>query len=195
MIQKWVGIGRIGHDAENLTMQSGNVFIKFSIAVDDPYQDKNGNWIDRSYWIPVEMQNPSLVEYYNGRLTKGTLIWIEGKLVTYKLNNTQNGGNPVTKFTIVASGARIISRPQNQQQKYNNNQNTNYQQSNNYNAMPNNNYNPSQNSNNYNAPPNNNFNTPSSPNVTTTTTTTNNAPQKPQFPQNLQQPSESDILF
>ena len=105
MIQKWIGLGRIGSDAELVVFPSGNQGLKFSLAIDDSYF-YNGQWVDRTYWIPVDVNLPSLVQSYQGRLLKGTLVWVEGKLCTYTFQDSQ--GNQRSGFKIEASSLRII---------------------------------------------------------------------------------------
>lgn len=109
MMQKWCGVGRLGRDGEIQVLPSGNETIKFNIAVDDSYKGANGNWVERTYWIPCSITVPSLVSYYKGRLLKGTLVWIDGKLVTYTYNDSNN--QPRTGFAIEVLNMHIISKP------------------------------------------------------------------------------------
>ena len=116
MMQKWCGVGRLGKDAEVMVLPSGSQTIKFSIAVDDSYKGADGNWVERTYWIPCSISLPSLVSYYKGRLLKGTLVWIDGKLITYTYNDSNN--QPRTGFAIDVLNMHIISKPYNAQQPY-----------------------------------------------------------------------------
>lgn len=103
-------IGRLGSDATQAVMPSGSEYIRFDVACDDSYFSPTENrWIDRAYWVTVEITNPSLVSYYQGRLTKGTMIFAEGKLITY----TFVGQDGTTKkgFRIQADIIRILKRP------------------------------------------------------------------------------------
>jgi len=112
MYQLWVGIGHLGRDAELAQLPSGTAELRFTIAVDDPYQDRNGNWVDRVYWIPVQINIPTFVNAYSNRLTKGTTVLVQGKLVTYTFTDSQ--GQTRNGFVIDANYIRIIRRPDQQ---------------------------------------------------------------------------------
>ena len=112
MYQMWVGIGHLGRDPELVQLPSGTSELRFSLAIDDPYQDRNGNWVERVYWIPVQINIPTFVNAYANRLTKGMTVLVQGKLVTYTFTDSQ--GQTRNGFIIDANYIRIIRRPDQQ---------------------------------------------------------------------------------
>jgi len=108
----WVGIGHLGRDAELVQLPSGTAELRFTLAIDDPYQDRNGNWVERVYWIPVQVNIPTFVNAYANRLTKGITVLVQGKLVTYTFTDSQ--GQTRSGFVIDANYIRIIKRPDQQ---------------------------------------------------------------------------------
>ena len=73
-------IGRLGQDPEIITFKDGAKLAKFSMAIDDSYKNKEGQKVDRTYWLPVVIKN-GLVKVVEAYVTKGKEIAVEGKLV------------------------------------------------------------------------------------------------------------------
>lgn len=70
--------GHLGKDAE--TRFAGNTEItSFSVAVNKSYKDRNGEWADRTSWIPVTKWKAS--DYLKGLLIKGQKVTVSGELV------------------------------------------------------------------------------------------------------------------
>ncbi len=43
-------IGRLGAQPEYVTTEKGKTLARFSIAVNNGYKDKSGNWVDDTQW-------------------------------------------------------------------------------------------------------------------------------------------------
>lgn len=83
-------IGRLGQDPEVINFTDGGKIVKFSLAVDDSYKDKQGNKIERTYWHQIVVKN-GLVKVAENYLKKGKEIVIEGKLINrFWLDKNEN---------------------------------------------------------------------------------------------------------
>ncbi len=80
-MQKIEIIGNLGRNADIKTMQDGNQFVTFPVAVNE--KDKNG---DKSTWYDCTFNGVKLAEW----LKKGTRVFVRGRL-NVRTYQTQNG--------------------------------------------------------------------------------------------------------
>ena len=82
MINKCIFIGRLGKDPEIKYTPNGDAVCNFSIACSEKWKDKNsGEWKEVTEWVNcVSWQR--LAEICGEYLTKGSLVYIEGKQQT-----------------------------------------------------------------------------------------------------------------
>ena len=72
-------IGRLTRDAEVRTLSNNKQVVNFSVAVNDNYKNKQGEWIEQtaffdcSYW-----RTPNVIKL----LTKGRLVELSGRVST-----------------------------------------------------------------------------------------------------------------
>ncbi|EJF82618.1 single-stranded DNA-binding protein [Candidatus Bartonella washoeensis] len=85
MLNKVTLIGRLGADPESKTMTSGAEVVNFRMATSESYTDKKTNQkIERTEWHSVVVFNPHLAKIALQYLSKGSKVYIEGKLQTRK---------------------------------------------------------------------------------------------------------------
>jgi single-strand DNA-binding protein len=72
-------IGNLGKDPELTTLASGGKLAKFSIATNESYKDKNGQWANTTQWHNVVAWGKT-AELVNQVLKKGSEVVLEGKL-------------------------------------------------------------------------------------------------------------------
>lgn len=72
-------IGNLGMDPEVTNFESGKSIARFSVATNDSYKDKNGEWQTRTEWHNIVAWNKS-AELCAKLLKKGTEVVLEGKL-------------------------------------------------------------------------------------------------------------------
>ena len=89
MVNKVTLIGRLGKDPEKRALPSGAVYVRFSLATNESYKDKEGNWQDQTEWHNIIMWRES-AERAERQLKKGMLVYIEGKL-THRTWQDQDG--------------------------------------------------------------------------------------------------------
>lgn len=100
-------IGNLGRDPEVRHLDNGAAVAKFSIATNERYRDKAGEYQTITEWHDIIMWR-NLAELAERLLTKGKLVYIEGKLTTRKWQD-QNGQDRRTT-EVVASNFQILEK-------------------------------------------------------------------------------------
>ena len=77
-------IGNLGRDPERVTTSGGHAFAKFSVATNENYQDRSGQWQTLTEWHTVKVWGPS-ADRVMQQLRKGSLVYIEGSLRSYEV--------------------------------------------------------------------------------------------------------------
>ncbi len=80
-VNKVILIGNLGKDPELKYTPSGTAVVKFSLATNERFKDKAGEWQDRTEWHNVVAWQ-RLAEIANEYLKKGRTVYIEGRLQT-----------------------------------------------------------------------------------------------------------------
>lgn len=96
--------GRIG--SSNLYTTAGGDVIAWSVALNESYKDKKGEWVEKTNWVKVIKWNPA--ETLKG-LEKGTEVLIEGKLQESEYN--KDDGTKLKYLNVVALSVRKIGFP------------------------------------------------------------------------------------
>ena len=91
-------VGHLGSDPEVKTLDSGVEVASFSLATNEGYKDKDGNWVDRTEWHRCVAWRGQAK--YAGFLKKGYLINIEGKLQTRKYTTNEGEERTVTEVIV-----------------------------------------------------------------------------------------------
>ncbi len=73
-------IGNLGGDPEFKTLEGGNALARFSVATNESYKDKKGEWVTTTQWHNVVAWGKT-AELSNKLLKKGAEVVLEGKLV------------------------------------------------------------------------------------------------------------------
>lgn len=100
-------IGNLGNDPEVRHLE-GNVSVaRISVATNESYKDKNGDWQTLTEWHTVIAWR-GLAERVEKQLKKGMLVYVEGKLTHRKYQDKDNNDKYVTE--IVANTLRILEK-------------------------------------------------------------------------------------
>lgn len=81
MINKVILVGRLGQDPELKYTTNGNAVCNFSIATSEKYKSKDGKQQEKTEWHRIVVWS-KLAEICNEYLSKGSMIYCEGKLTT-----------------------------------------------------------------------------------------------------------------
>jgi single-strand DNA-binding protein len=110
MINKVILIGNLGRDPEVKHLESGATVAKFSIATNENYKDKAGEWQTITQWHDIVCWR-GLADRAEKSLKKGSLAFIEGKL-THRKWQDQNG-NDRYSTEVVAQVLRPLEKREN----------------------------------------------------------------------------------
>ena len=106
MINKVTLIGNLGSDPEVRHLESGAVVAKFSLATNESYKDKAGEWQTQTEWHNVIMWR-NLAERAERDLKKGKLVFVEGKL-THRKYEKEGQTRYITE--VVANTFRLLEK-------------------------------------------------------------------------------------
>jgi single-strand DNA-binding protein len=89
-VNKVILIGNLGKDPEIKYTPQGKPVAKFSLATNERYKDKEGNWQDRTEWHNIVLWE-RLAEIAGEYLKKGGKVYIEGRIRTDSWDDKQTG--------------------------------------------------------------------------------------------------------
>jgi single-strand DNA-binding protein len=89
-VNKVILIGNLGKDPEVRYTPSGTAVASFSLATNERYKDKDGNWQDRTEWHKIVAWQ-RLAEIAGEYLKKGRTCYIEGRLQTRSWDDKESG--------------------------------------------------------------------------------------------------------
>jgi len=105
MVNKWIGIGNLGKDPEIKYTTSGTAVCNFSIACTEKWKNKAGQWQEKTEWVKLVAWG-KLGEICGEYLSKGKMVYIEGKLSTREWEGKDGGKRYTTE--IVAREMKML---------------------------------------------------------------------------------------
>ncbi len=89
-VNKVILVGHVGKDPEVKYTPSGTAVANFSIATNDRFKDKDGQWQDRTEWhrVVAWQRTAEIVGEY---VKKGSNVYVEGKLQTRSWDDKETG--------------------------------------------------------------------------------------------------------
>ncbi|MFI5090013.1 MAG: single-stranded DNA-binding protein [Terriglobales bacterium] len=89
-VNKVILIGNLGKDPEVKVTPSGTPVAKFSLATNERYKDKAGQWQDRTEWhnLVAWQRTAEIIGEY---VKKGSKIYVEGRLQTSSWDDKTTG--------------------------------------------------------------------------------------------------------
>jgi single-strand DNA-binding protein len=87
-VNKVILIGNLGKDPEVKYTPQGTAVAKITVATNERFKDKSGNWQDRTEWHNVVLWQ-RLAEIAGEYLKKGGKVYIEGRLQTRSWDDKQ----------------------------------------------------------------------------------------------------------
>lgn len=107
MINKVILVGRLGADPEVRYTPDGAQVTTFRLATDEQWKDKSGERTQRTEWHRV-VAFRKLAEICGSYLSKGRLVYVEGRLQTRSWEDKDGQKRFTTE--IVASNMQILDR-------------------------------------------------------------------------------------
>jgi single-strand DNA-binding protein len=93
-------IGRLGAQPEVTTFESGRTLARFTMATNESYKDKDGQWQENTQWHTINAWG-RIAERVKKALNKGQEVIVEGKLVhqTYETKDGEKRYGTVIEAT------------------------------------------------------------------------------------------------
>ncbi|HOD35010.1 MAG TPA: single-stranded DNA-binding protein [Syntrophales bacterium] len=107
MVNKVILVGRLGADPEVRYTPDGAQVTTFRLATDEQWKDKSGERAQRTEWHRV-VAFRKLAEICGSYLSKGRLVYVEGRLQTRSWEDKDGQKRFTTE--IVASNMQILDR-------------------------------------------------------------------------------------
>ena len=89
-VNKVILIGNLGKDPEVKFTPGGTAVAKFSLATNERYKDKAGEWQDRTEWHNIVAWQ-RLAEIVGEYVKKGSKLYVEGRLQTSSWDDKESG--------------------------------------------------------------------------------------------------------
>lgn len=105
-LNKVMLIGSLGKDVNLRYTTGGQPVASFSLATDESFKNKAGEWEERTEWHNITIWG-KLAEIANEHLSKGTLVYLEGSLQTRKWQD--KSGNDRYSTDIVCNKMQKLS--------------------------------------------------------------------------------------
>jgi len=107
MVNKVILIGNLGRDPEVRYLEGNVAVARFSVATNESYRDKKGEWQTATEWHDVVAWR-ALAERAEKQLKKGSQVFVEGKLTHRKYQDKDGNDRYVTE--VVANSFRVLDR-------------------------------------------------------------------------------------
>jgi single-strand DNA-binding protein len=89
-VNKVILVGNVGKDPEVKYSPSGTPMAKFSLATNERFKDRSGEWQERVEWHTIVAWQ-RLAEIVGEFVVTGSKVYIEGKLQTSRWEDRQSG--------------------------------------------------------------------------------------------------------
>ena len=118
-LNKALLIGRLGRDPEIRYTNSGSAVANFSIATSESWKDKSGNKQEHTEWHNIVAWG-ALASFSENYLSKGKLVYVEGKLQTSDWTDKNNVKHYKTEINavILRFMEKLDDKPQVQEQPH-----------------------------------------------------------------------------
>jgi single-strand DNA-binding protein len=103
-VNKVILVGNVGKDPDIKYTPSGTPVAKLSLATNERYKDKSGEWQERTEWHSI-IAWQRLAEIVGEYVSKGSKLYIEGRLHTSSWEDRQSGE---TKYRTEVVAADVV---------------------------------------------------------------------------------------
>ena len=109
MVNKVLLIGNAGKDPEFRTLESGATVASLSLATNESYKDKAGEWQTQTEWHNLILWR-DLADRARDQVKKGSTLYVEGKIQNRKYTDKDGVEKSVTD--IVVGSFRVLDKKQ-----------------------------------------------------------------------------------
>ncbi|MCF8331738.1 MAG: single-stranded DNA-binding protein [Bacteroidales bacterium] len=116
-VNRVILLGNLGNDPEVKTFDDGNKIVRFPIATNETYKNRNGEKVSNTEWHTIIVRRQGLAEVVEKYLKKGNQVYLEGKLKTRKWqdkdgNNRYSTEVHMDNMTMMGGGTKSDEQPQ-----------------------------------------------------------------------------------
>lgn len=102
-------IGHLGKDPEVRRLNNGNPVVSFSVATTESWKDqRSGERQERTEWHNIVIFNEALCGIAEQYLSKGSKVFIEGKMQTRKWQDQSGADKYTTEVVLQAFNGQLI---------------------------------------------------------------------------------------
>ena len=99
--------GNVGFDPKVTQLDEGNQVVRFSMATNERYKNRSGEWVDETVWHNVVAWTGKGITDFSG-IKKGSLISVVGRLKPVKYS-TKDGVEKYS-YEVLAFSLNLISK-------------------------------------------------------------------------------------
>lgn len=107
MINKVTLVGHAGNDPDVRTLETGSTVARISLATNESYKDKEGNWQTQTEWHNLILWR-DLAERARDNVKKGSTLYVEGKISSRKYTDKDGVEKSITD--IVVNSFRVLDK-------------------------------------------------------------------------------------
>lgn len=108
-VNKVILIGNLGRDPEVRSFQSGDKICHLSVATTDSWKDKtSGERKEKTEWHRVCVYAQNLITFAERFLSKGSRVYLEGKLETRKYTDKDGVEKYSTEVALRQYGSELV---------------------------------------------------------------------------------------
>jgi len=101
-------IGRVGADPQIHSFEDGKKWASLSLATNENFKDKSGEWRTKTTWHRIVVRNPNVAEICAKYVAKGIRLYVEGSLQTRKYINSNGVPSMITEVVIGSPGHELV---------------------------------------------------------------------------------------
>jgi len=107
-VNKTILIGNLGADPEVKSFQNGGRIANLRIATSESWKTKEGEQKERTEWHSVTLNSDGLVSVAERFLSKGSKVYIEGKLQTRKWQHSDGSDRYSTEIVVGGFDGKLV---------------------------------------------------------------------------------------
>lgn len=108
MLNQMNMIGNLGADPDIRTLNSGDRVASLRVALTERWKDKSGERKERTEWVSVSIYSQGLISVVEQYLTKGSKVFIQGKLQTRKWQDKSGNDRYTTEVVLNGFDAKLV---------------------------------------------------------------------------------------
>jgi single-strand DNA-binding protein len=126
-VNKVILLGNVGKDPEIKSTPGGTMVAQLTLATSDRFQDKQGNWQDRTEWhnLVAFKRTAEIIRDY---VKKGSKLYVEGRIQTSSWDDKETGAKRYRTEIIVNDLSLLSGREEGSSSGYSRSSGSSYDQ-------------------------------------------------------------------